>query len=64
LCIYYLAWSRPIYAKSLLLPEIWMVVFVDTIDEVNRARLENHQLDADTGVVVHPVFVMIGQNTL
>lgn len=52
------------YATTLQVTEIWLGVFVDSIDDENRSRLEAPQLDANTGVTVHPVFIITQQNTL
>ena len=52
------------YAKTLQLAEIWLGVFIDSIDDENRARLEAPQLDANTGVTVHPVFIITQHNAL
>ena len=46
------------YAKSLGLSEIWMVVFVEIIDDDNRQQLEKPQLEVETSVTIHPVFVI------
>lgn len=45
------------YGQHLKLPEIALVVFVDTIDEANRNRYEVEYRDQNTGVNVIPVFV-------
>jgi hypothetical protein len=42
------------YGKSLQLTEMWLVFFVETIDENNRQRFEKDYMDSDTGVMVHP----------
>jgi hypothetical protein len=47
------------YGKSLELTEMWLVFFVETIDENNRQRFEKDYMDTETGVMVHPQFVQI-----
>jgi hypothetical protein len=48
------------YARKLGLPEIFVVFFVEGVDEVNRRQFEMSQIDADSGVVVHPILVATG----
>ncbi|WP_069472109.1 AAA-like domain-containing protein [Candidatus Marithrix sp. Canyon 246] len=47
------------YGKSLQIAEIFLVFFVETIDETNRQKFEKDYMDSDTGVMVHPKFVQI-----
>jgi len=47
------------YGKQLGLSEIWLVLFIETIDDKNQQRLEADYLE--TGVTVHPVFVQTGE---
>ena len=48
------------YAQRLNMPEIWLVLFIEIIDDDNRKDLETPYLDSANGVTVHPVFVTIG----
>ncbi len=50
------------YGRQLNLPEITLAVFVEDIDEANRARYEVPHHDPQTGVVVIPVFIAINEN--
>jgi len=43
------------YGKQLGLSEIWLVLFIETIDDKNQQRLETDYIE--TGVTVHPIFV-------
>jgi hypothetical protein len=43
------------YGKKLGLSEIWLVLFIETVDDKNRQRFEVDY--SETGVTVHPVFV-------
>lgn len=52
------------YAQTLQVEEIWLCVFIDSIDDENRTKLEAAQLDSETGVTVHPVFIITQQNTV
>ena len=45
------------YGKKLGVSEIWLVLFVESVDEKNRQRFEQDYNDVKTGVVVHPQFV-------
>ena len=46
------------YGKRLGVSEIWLVLFIETVDETNRQQFE---LDyTEGGVTVHPQFVQIG----
>jgi len=45
------------YGKQLGVLEIWLVLFIETVDDKNRQRFEADYTDSKTGVVVHPVFV-------
>ncbi|WP_069470594.1 AAA-like domain-containing protein [Candidatus Marithrix sp. Canyon 246] len=47
------------YAKNLDVTEIWLVLFVEVVDDQNRQRFEMDYTDQH-GVVVHPVFVQTG----
>ena len=48
------------YGQRLQLAEIWLVFFVETIDEANQRKFETTYIDQATGVTVHPIFVQIG----
>ena len=52
------------YGQQLGLPEITLALFVDAVDDANRARHEAVYHDAATGVTVIPVFVVTGVNAL
>ena len=49
------------YGKQLQLPEIYLIVFIETIDEKNRKILEADYLDDETGVTVKPIFIQTGK---
>jgi len=48
------------YGKRLGVSEIWLVLFIETVDETNRQRFEVEYTDTKTGVTVHPQFVQTG----
>ncbi|MEN8215668.1 MAG: AAA-like domain-containing protein [Pseudomonadota bacterium] len=48
------------YGKELSVATIWLVLFVETVDEKNREQYEMDYTDEETGVVVHPLFVQTG----
>ncbi|MDM8563699.1 hypothetical protein QUF54_10130, partial [Candidatus Marithioploca araucensis] len=48
------------YGKQLGLTEVWLVLFVEAVDDQNRQRFEMVYTDPKTGVVVHPLFVQTG----
>jgi len=48
------------YAQHLNTPDIWLVLFIEMIDDDNRKDLEKPYVDSSRGVTVHPVFVTIG----
>ena len=48
------------YAQHLNTPDIWLVLFIEMIDDDNRKDLEKPYVDSTNGVTVHPVFVTIG----
>ena len=48
------------YGKSLELPEISLISFVDSVNEEIRARYEQSYTDPDSGVKVLPMFVETG----
>ncbi len=47
------------YGQQLEVTEIWLVLFIDKIDEINRQKFEKDYIDSQTGVTVHPQFVQI-----
>ncbi|HLP60281.1 MAG TPA: ATP-binding protein [Candidatus Deferrimicrobium sp.] len=49
-----------LYGKRLELGEIFLSVFVEYIDEKNRAKYEVDYLDEEIGVTVKPVFIATG----
>jgi hypothetical protein len=49
------------YGSQLGLNEIFLVFFVDAIDEENRSRYEKNYLDETTAVKVIPLFVETGE---
>jgi hypothetical protein len=48
------------YGSELGVTEIWLVLFVEEVDDQNRERFEMSYTDKKTGVVVHPLFVQTG----
>jgi len=48
------------YGQSLRLAEVTLVLFVESVDDANRARYEALYEDEATGVTVRPVFVATG----
>ena len=48
------------YGKQLKQSEIWLVFFVEAIDDDNRETYEATHQDTETGVMVHPVLVATG----
>jgi hypothetical protein len=48
------------YGRQLSLTEITLALFVEAVDDANRARYEALYEDEETGVVVRPVFVVTG----
>ena len=49
-----------LYGKRLQLGEIFLSVFVQYIDDKNRAKYEVDYLDEETGIMVKPVFIATG----
>ncbi|MCP4700376.1 MAG: hypothetical protein GY862_26515, partial [Gammaproteobacteria bacterium] len=49
------------YGKQLGVQEIWLALFIETVDEKNRLLFEADYTDNETGVIVHPVFVQTGK---
>jgi len=47
------------YGNQLGMTEIWLVLFVEVVDDQNRQRFEMDYTDPN-GVVVHPLFVQTG----
>lgn len=48
------------YGLQLGLSSIWLVLFVEAVDDKNRQRFEVDYTDEETGVIVHPQFVQTG----
>ena len=48
------------YGKNLGVTVVWLVLFVEAVDDQNRQRFEMVYTDKETGVVVHPLFVQTG----
>jgi hypothetical protein len=48
------------YGSQLGVSEIWLVLFVEEVDDQNRERFETVYTDKKTGIVVHPLFVQTG----
>lgn len=48
------------YAHQLQLPELWLVLFVEAVNDENRQRYQVTYTDPTTGVIVHPLFVVTG----
>jgi hypothetical protein len=48
------------YGKELGVAAIWLVLFVEEVDDKNRQLFEVDYTDEDTGVVVHPLIVQTG----
>ena len=52
------------YGQKLGVTTVWLVLFVEVVDEKNRQRFEVDYTDKKTGVVVHPLFVQTGSLTI
>ena len=48
------------YGQKLGVTSIWLVLFIEAVDETNRQRFEVDYTDDETGVTVHPLFVQTG----
>ncbi len=48
------------YGQQLGLVEVTLALFVEAVDDANRAKYEAEYTDAATGVTVYPVFVQTG----
>lgn len=48
------------YGKQLGQSEIWLVFFVEAVDDENRKKLEVPYQDSETGVTVYPILVATG----
>jgi hypothetical protein len=48
------------YGKQLGVLEIWLVLFIETVDDKNRQLFEADYTDSKTGIIVHPQFVQTG----
>ena len=49
------------YGKQLRVQEIWLVFFIEHIDEEHRIKYEAARTDSTTGVTVQPIFIETGQ---
>ena len=49
------------YGQQLGVTSIWLVLFIETVDETNRKRFEIDYMDDETGVTVIPRFVQTGK---
>jgi hypothetical protein len=49
------------YGKQLGVLEIWLVLFIETVDDKKSQLFEADYTDSKTGVIVHPVFVQTGK---
>jgi len=50
------------YGQELSVTEIWLVLFIESVDEKNRQRFEADYIDNARGVTVHPKFVQTGKD--
>ncbi|MEN8218979.1 MAG: AAA-like domain-containing protein [Pseudomonadota bacterium] len=50
------------YGQELSVTEIWLVLFIESVDEKNRQLFEADYIDNARGVTVHPLFVQTGKN--
>jgi len=48
------------YGLQLGLTSIWLVLFVEAVDDKNRQRFEVDYTSEETGIIVHPQFVQTG----
>lgn len=48
------------YGKQLQLAQIYLLFFIESIDDKNRQIYEKDYQDPDTGVMVHPIFIRTG----
>jgi hypothetical protein len=49
------------YGQELEVASIWLVLFIESVDETNRQRFEADYTDEETGVIVYPRFVQTGK---
>jgi len=52
------------YGKQLGVLEIWLVFFIEAVDDKNRQTFEQDYLDNKTNVTVHPQFVQTGKENV
>jgi len=52
------------YGQQLKVNEIWLVLFIESVDDTNRQRFEVDYTDDETGVIVHPQFVQTGKASM
>lgn len=48
------------YAHELAVQDIWLLFFIEVIDDDNRQQLEKTYIDPIYNVTVHPIFITIG----
>lgn len=48
------------YGKQLQHSEMWLILFVEGVDEQNRQKYEVTYTDDKIGVLVHPILVATG----
>lgn len=48
------------YAHQLGLTELWLIMFVEAVNDENRQRYQIDYTDSETGVTVKPLFVITG----
>ncbi|MBN1876390.1 MAG: hypothetical protein JXA33_19355 [Anaerolineae bacterium] len=51
------------YAHQLDLDTITLALFVETVDDANRAKYETVYVEVETGVTVIPVFIETGMGS-
>jgi hypothetical protein len=49
------------YGQQLGIKEIELIFFVESVDDENRQKYEQVYCDEETGIIVNPIFVTIGQ---
>jgi len=49
------------YGQQLGVTSIWLVLFIESVDDTNRQRFEVDYTDDETGVIVFPRFVQTGK---
>ena len=49
------------YGKECGFPRVWLISFVEYVDETAHRKYEKEYIDQDTGVKVMPIFVETGR---